>query len=252
MGNMTVEGAAKRRGRKPAVPRHIAPQELAARYDKYFEVLPAPPGPLLEATQSLRYQTLCEERQLLRSQDYPEKLEQDRYDTQSRHAVLRHRADNSVVGALRVILPAEGSMLPAMLRCAALHEEIGAFRTAELSRFVIAKHFRRRWNDGFYGEVSDLTAGHTQREIPHMAFGLFRQILEFISESNVTHVAAMAEPAMLKMLGGLGIHFAPVGGLLESHGLRQPCYAKVETLLRRMKKEKPDIWNFVTDSGRLA
>lgn len=125
--------------------------------------------------------------------------------------------------------------------------------TAELSRFVIAKEFRRRWDDNYYGAVTDLPGdGHSQRRIPHMSLGLMRLALEFMAGHNITHVAALAEPTMLILLGKLGIHLAPMGELVECHGLRQPCYAKLENILRRMKQERPDVWHYVTDNGRFG
>lgn len=250
---MPVEAIVKRRGRRPLIPRHVPPEELAARYDRYFEAMPAQNRALIHAAQQLRYQVLCEERQLLRPENYPDGLESDSFDAHAMHAVLRYREDQSLIGALRVIMPHDGVILPAFGHCPELLEEIGMPQTAELSRFVISREFRRRWNDGYYGEVSDISVGgHSQRHIPHMTLGLLRLALEFAAQRDITHVAALAEPAMLRMMAGLGIHFAPVGGLVECHGLRQSCYAKIATLLHRMQKEKPEIWHYVTGGGRLG
>jgi hypothetical protein len=57
---------------------------------------------------------------------------------------------------------------------------------------------------------------------------------------------------MLRMLEGLGFYFAPVGPLVDCAGLRQPCYAKLDSLLYRLKRERQEIWYYVTDAGRLG
>lgn len=250
---MQAEVIAKRRGRKPLVAKYLPPQKLADIYDQVFEAVPALSGPLLHAAQHLRYQVLCQERQLLRPADYPGKVEGDAFDAHAMHAVLYYRPDQSVAGTLRVLLPDAGVTLPVFARCPQLAEEIAMEHTAELSRFIIAKQFRRRWDDNYYGAVTDLPGdGHSQRRIPHMSLGLLRLALEFMVGRGITHVAALTEPAMMKLLEKLGIHLAPVGELVECHGLRQPCYAKLENVLRRMKIERPDVWHYVTDNGRFA
>lgn len=250
---MLTEMTTKRRGRKPLVPKHLAPQELADIYDQAFEAMPATPGPLLDAALHLRYQVLCEERQLLRPADYPTKTEFDAFDVHAMHAVLCYRQDRSIAGTLRVIMPDEGITLPAFGRCPQLRDEISMHNTAELSRFVIAKQFRRRWDDNFYGAVTEMPGdGHSQRRIPHMSLGLLRMALEYMVGRGITHVVALTEPSMMKLLEKLGIHFAPVGELVECHGLRQPCYAKLENVLRRMKQERPDVWHYITDNGRFG
>ncbi|MEJ0062841.1 MAG: PEP-CTERM/exosortase system-associated acyltransferase [Alphaproteobacteria bacterium] len=249
---MATEAQTKRRGRKPLLPRHSAPQELADHYHQYFDAMPALPGPMLNEAFRLRYRVLCDERQILKAKAYPDHMESDEFDAHAMHAVLRYRPDNSLVATMRVIFPDAGVTLPVFARAPQLHDDIDMRAAVELSRFIVARDFRRRWNDGYYGEVSEWLAGDNQRRIPHMALGLMRVALEFIQGRGVTHVAALAEPALLKMFEGLGFHFAPVGGLVECHGLRQPCYAKVESLLRRIKTERPEIWYYITDSGRFG
>jgi N-acyl amino acid synthase of PEP-CTERM/exosortase system len=250
---MQTEVMAKRRGRKPLVAKRLAPQELADIYDQVFEAMPALEGAGLDAALRLRYQVLCQERQLLPAADYPTRLERDVYDEHAMQAVLSYRPNSSVAGTLRVIMPDRGVILPTLARCPQLNAEVPLQNTAELSRFVIAKEFRRRQDDSHYGAVTDVPGdGHGQRRIPHMSLGLLRLALEFMVGSSMTHVVAMAEPTMLLLLGKLGIHLAPMGELVECHGLRQPCYAKLENILRRMKLERPDVWHYVTDNGRFG
>lgn len=242
----------KRRGRKPAVAQYVDPQELTTQYQQFFETLPAQQGALYKAALHLRYHCLCEERQLLNPTDYPEQMEHDVYDAQARQAVLCYRPDNRIIGTVRLIMPYTGLVLPSMQHCLALQQETPAATTAEISRFIIAREFRRRWNDGDYGAVSPWLIGDNQRRIPHCSLGLLRQLLQQARDAGMTHVTALAEPALLRMMAGLGLYFAPVGELVDLHGLRQPCYAKIDTMLRRLQQERPEIWHFITDGGRMA
>jgi N-acyl amino acid synthase of PEP-CTERM/exosortase system len=53
------------------------------------------------------------------------------------------------------------------------------------------------------------------------------------------------EPHLLRLLGRLGIHFEPLGELVEFHGRRQPCMTHLEPMLERVLAERPDIWSVI-------
>jgi hypothetical protein len=46
------------------------------------------------------------------------------------------------------------------------------------------------------------------------------------------------------------IHFEPLGAPVDYHGIRQSCYASIDTILARMARECPEVWAFVTGAGR--
>jgi N-acyl amino acid synthase of PEP-CTERM/exosortase system len=71
------------------------------------------------------------------------------------------------------------------------------------------------------------------------------------AREGITHWAAVMEPALLRLLTRLGIHFNPLGRLVDHHGRRQPCWADLDVLLRRVYAERPDVWDVITDGGRL-
>jgi hypothetical protein len=57
------------------------------------------------------------------------------------------------------------------------------------------------------------------------------------------------EPGLLRLLSRFGIHFAPLGPLVEYHGIRQPCIAEIRELIARVEEERPDVWEVITDRG---
>lgn len=242
--------AAKRRGRKPVIEYGVDPLELTRFYEDYFTAFPADTPELQRAAWYLRYQVLCVERQIFPVEAFPEQLENDEDDSRAVQALLCHQPDQRMAGAMRLILPKTGSLLPCLRMSTELAQEVPAGSTAELSRFVIIKEFRRRWDDGDYGAVNDWLSSDHQRRIPHCSLGLMRVMLQLAREHNITHVCALAEPALLRLLQGLGLFFAPVGDLVSYHGMRQPCYAKLDTLLRRQQMERPEIWHFITEGGK--
>ncbi|HZT26830.1 MAG TPA: hypothetical protein VFA57_14110, partial [Pseudolabrys sp.] len=90
-----------------------------------------------------------------------------------------------------------------------------------------------------------------RRIIPHMSLGLVSAALRFGVEAGMEYVSAVMEPTLLRLITRFALHFTPVGPLVEYHGPRQPCYAEGRTLMRRVERERPDVWEVITDNGRL-
>jgi N-acyl amino acid synthase of PEP-CTERM/exosortase system len=119
--------------------------------------------------------------------------------------------------------------------------------SAEVSRVCVPKEFRRRAQDVFatLPANSDLKEGEWRRLIPNMILGLIRWLVDCAYRYDLTHWCAVMEPQLLRLLARLGIHFEPLGELVEYHGVRQPCFAAREVLLDRLRCERPDIWTVV-------
>jgi N-acyl amino acid synthase of PEP-CTERM/exosortase system len=69
------------------------------------------------------------------------------------------------------------------------------------------------------------------------------------AEAGHTHWLALMEPTLLRLLRATGIHFMPLGPLVEYHGLRQPTVAELVPTLARLAEEQPVVWNFITRGG---
>jgi hypothetical protein len=82
--------------------------------------------------------------------------------------------------------------------------------------------------------------------MPCITFGLFRGILDICLDRGITHVSAVMEPALLRLLKRFGLHFAPVGGLIEYHGLRQPCVAPLHDLIHHVRDERRPLWLYAS------
>jgi N-acyl amino acid synthase of PEP-CTERM/exosortase system len=245
----------KQRRRITRITDNSAARALTEIYNEYFEVIPAFTPQQRQEVYRLRYQVLCQERLLLKPEDYPSELECDIHDLHAMHCLLMHRPSDLPAGTMRVIMPDKGEhMLPSFTIYPAFAGLLDMATTAELSRLCISRQMRRRWNDGPYGRVHDAEHQHVEgkRRIPHAALGMFREVLAMLQGRDITHVCALMEPALAETLKRLGLHFAPAGPAIDHFGLRQPCYAKISSLLQRMEHERPDVWGFITDGGRLG
>jgi N-acyl amino acid synthase of PEP-CTERM/exosortase system len=234
------------------------PKSLAEIYHSLFEVVRADTPELRREAHRLRYQVYCIENQFLPIEDNPGGWERDAFDAHSVQAVLIHRPSGAIAGTVRLVLPTatpRPGCLPIHAVGYKLMHEAGLpiERTTELSRFAISKQFRRRAGDGLYGGVTDADApGEDRRRIiPHLSLGLISAAIRMGIDSGMEFVCATMEPTLLRLLTRLGVHFIPLGPVVDFHGPRQPCYADGWAMLARVKRERPDVWDVIGDRGKL-
>jgi N-acyl amino acid synthase of PEP-CTERM/exosortase system len=229
---------------------------LVKEYKKLFKVIEANTPELLREAYRIRYQVYCVEHEFLDQAANPGELETDEYDRHSVHALLAHRPTGNLVGTIRLVLHRPGATVGSLpIHTVCDHPLLRSSRlpletTGELSRFAICKQFRRRINDGMFGAPT-LDDSDSRRIIPHMTLGLLSIAVEFMIRHGVDHVCAVMEPTLLRLLSRFGIHFTLLGPPLEYHGIRQPCFAPLGELLQGIASERLDVWNVITDEGRL-
>ena len=240
-------------------PEEFEKARLIDVYNSYFEAVFAETNAQRESAFRLRYEVYCVENPFEDPSQNPNGMETDSYDQGSLHSVLIHRATRDVVGTVRLILPRQGPNDPLPIRRVCQHDlilrdspDLPQANTAEISRFAISKKLRRRASDdqtlvgGFSTGGEDL-----RRQIPNTSLGLMQAIVAMARRGGITHLCAVMEPTLLRMLNKLGIHFKPLGPKVEYHGLRQPCYSDLDELLTRIWVERPDVWEVITREGRL-
>jgi N-acyl amino acid synthase of PEP-CTERM/exosortase system len=218
-----------------------------------FSVMPADTAELQKEAYRLRYQVYCLEHNFEDPAQNPDGLERDAYDEHSVQGVLLHRATQSIVGTVRLVLHEHGSptgCLPFHHVCQdpQAHDRklLPLESTFELSRFAISKLVRRRIGDNGADKPSIETG-----MIPHMTLGLMTVALQIGIANDIEYVCAIMEPSLLRLLARFGFHFNTLGSAVWYHGWRQPVYAHVGSLLRGVRVERPEIWGIITDRGRL-
>lgn len=222
-------------------------------YDRAYEVTPAACSKSVAEVSSLRYQVYCLERGFEDPSASPQGLEQDAFDARSLHCLLRHRETRVALGTGRLILPDPArprASWPIQQVChdpRILDERVLPLaQTAEVSRFCLSTEARR--------QVRDLQrdAGDDERVAPFALLGIVRGLLALSLQRGITHWAMVGEPRLLRLLGRLGLHFEPLGPLVEYHGQRQPCCRDIAGLLEGMRQQRPELWRIVTAGGSLT
>ena len=83
-----------------------------------------------------------------------------------------------------------------------------------------------------------------RRLIPHITFGLMRGLLRICRDYQISILAAVMEPSLLRILARLGLDFERLGPLVQHHGSRQPCIARLVDLLRGSRAQGNLLWEY--------
>lgn len=192
------------------------------------------PAAILEA-QALRHQVFCLERGIFTA-EAGQTSELDEFDARSRHVVIRDTTAGAVVATARVVAgssAAKGLSLPMQRFCSpAIFHQLPMDTVGEISRFAISKQFR-----------TGVSASG-----PLIRLALLKGILRVSGDMGLTHWCALMEPTLLRLLAATGVHFAPLGPMVDAYGRRQPSVAAITFALAQGRRQKPDYYFMVSDT----
>ena len=158
-----------------------------------------------------------------------------------------HRRSGVAAGTMRVILPGMVTQdLPLPINTVPdsglqqLLRQLPPSHTAEISRFAVSKAFR-----------CGCTEPEDRRLLRYITIGLFRGALEICREHEIQYICAVMERALIRLLARLGLAFEHVGGLIEHHGARQPCFARVDRLIEGSRAEGSLLWRYASEVTEL-
>ena len=232
-------------------------EEIAREFSEHFDVLIADTASMLDAAYRLRYQVYCVENAFETAAEHPDGREIDREDDRAVHSLIVHRRTGLAAGTVRLILP-DGNPIERPLPMQRLLEpslrarlsQLPTHATAEISRFAVSKQFRRRRGEERYPDVGLVDCGepgaHERRLMPYLTYGLLRAILHMSAEHDITHVCAVMEPALLRLVGHIGFQFELLGSPVHHHGIRQPCFGKLSCIIEKIRSKNPGLWRYMT------
>jgi N-acyl amino acid synthase of PEP-CTERM/exosortase system len=68
---------------------------------------------------------------------------------------------------------------------------------------------------------------------------------------GITHWYAVMEPTLNRLLQRFNADLKPIGPAVDYYGIRQPCFDTVDDMLARAFQKNRDIWDLVTDEGKI-
>ena len=222
---------------------------LALLFERYFSVVPATTGNLLEKVYQLRHQVYCVE--LGYEQLRARQLELDEYDKRSIHCLLFHKSSQTYVGCIRLILavsqkpdmpfPFEHACGESLQWDFDSSAATSRQKNGEISRLAITANFRRRRGvasvpDG-ESENFDASTEDERRLFPTVALGLYVAITVIGLNQGLDGVFAMMEPRLARQLRRFGILFQQVGAEVEHRGIRAPFFISRDKIFNNLKSE---------------
>ncbi|OGK79417.1 MAG: hypothetical protein A2X53_16690 [Candidatus Rokubacteria bacterium GWA2_70_23] len=229
------------------------PQEVQPR--RYFDFARVAMGNgLWDGITHLRYDVYCLECKYLDAAQHPTGRETDEFDPHSIHFASTNER-KEMVSTLRLVLDSPLGF-PLEHHAGTLSGEFRGLprdKTAEISRLILAKSYRRRANDGLYGEelgdpekeaAARAEASYKRSQYPLILFGLFKEMyMESLSRGLEYWLAAM-EPGLQKMLSKFGLGLKQMGDPMRYYGEVIPYYASIEELTRFVMESRPDVFQF--------
>lgn len=241
---------------------HNDPDGLYARHLNNYVIMEADTDELRDICFRLRYQVYCIENAFEDPNENTGALETDAYDPYSVHGLVIHRPTGMAAGTVRLILPGADREPP--LPFLSVYEPPNTVSpaifptsmTAEISRFAISKKFRLATRGELIRSsragANAGTRAPIQREADIVILALIQAFVGLAARNDVQFFCAMMERALLRRVARLGIHFNRVGPDVEYHGARQPSVIGVSTMLERVRAERPDVWDVITNNGAYA
>jgi N-acyl amino acid synthase of PEP-CTERM/exosortase system len=164
--------------------------------------------------------------------------------------VLRNRRTGGIAGGVRLVLADPDDVTrPFPTEVAAAHyfdpkkinsAKLPRRRTAEISRLIIPKSV----------PAGGSTQQHRPAAFPFPVLGLLAGVIRLSSEQGVTHIYALMEPLLNRLLRRFSLHFDPVAPVIDYHGMRQAHLSILADVMVRTFRERKEVWDLLTDRGR--
>jgi N-acyl amino acid synthase of PEP-CTERM/exosortase system len=232
---------------------------LREMFRRWFEILPACNAGLRDEAFRVRHSVYCED--LGFEPARADGLEQDEFDAQSIHLLIRHIPSASHVGCVRLVgLPPgkELQRLPFERVCHGLAP--GAVpdaperraRVAEVSRLAVVRTFRRRRGEAAQpAPVSDhdFSGGPTLR-FPHVLVGLYLGVVAAATLHDIQRLFVLTEPRLSEHLHRLGLRVIRIGPPVEHRGVRVPSMIDVAPVAQGLHSMVRPLYEHILDSLR--
>jgi N-acyl amino acid synthase of PEP-CTERM/exosortase system len=191
----------------------------------------------------LRHQVYCVENDF--EPRCADGIETDSYDARAPHALLFHRAADEPIGTVRLVLPedsAAAGTLPIHRICASdvlARAGLPIDATTEISRFALSRERLQK--------LQQMTGPDEMRHVLSFAsLGLLAAMRQIARAHGMTHFAAIMEPSLRRRLSILGLPMIEMGDPVNHHGLRVPCYTRIDQLEMQLKRLRPDLFPVLT------
>jgi N-acyl amino acid synthase of PEP-CTERM/exosortase system len=195
----------------------------------------------------LRFQVYCIECEFLPSADYPDRLEIDERDPNSAHFCAFSLTDG-LVGYVRLVRPDAEQAFPFQSRCTALFESVELpppSASAEISRLIVRKDYRRRRGDivtGVPAEQKVVVPEHNKRSgSPQILLSMYRQLYAFSRANGIRYWYVAMEVFLARALAQMNFAFQQIGPLADYYGPVAPYLGDLREFEASLGERNPAL-----------
>jgi N-acyl amino acid synthase of PEP-CTERM/exosortase system len=198
----------------------------------------------------LRYQVYCLREKFEDPAYYPKSLEQDEYDNDSAHFIVRSRASGEWLGAMRLIV-APVRKLP-VTRFSSFDPAdlagVSSTRVAEASRLCTLLPTSPRTDFATSAsQTQKAPAGSCHRnsealQTSWITVGLIRAVRQYSLANEILYCFFLISDPLARMLRRLGMEIEPVGAPCLHRGWRRPYMHNFKTGYQAMCARSPELY----------
>jgi N-acyl amino acid synthase of PEP-CTERM/exosortase system len=235
--------------------------DIIENFHKYFCLIPANTHALKEEVYRLRYDVYCVEFGYESAENFPDKMEQDDYDKQSLHVLVKHRTTGLAAGCTRLIQTATlnpNRPLPFEKVCKGRLDldyinSLGMPRhlICEASRFSVHSDFRRRHGESGsrFGDIRSLVSGYQeQRTFPLISLAIALATTALTELTGRPYMYAMMEPFLPRLLHRIGYNFIKVSPDIAYHGNRAAYVVETDSVLQNLSPELFELYKAIRNT----
>ncbi len=233
---------------------------LADAFLNYFDVELVSTVEMAAKAAELRYRVYCEEFGFEESSAFPDHREADEFDQFSIQGLITHKGSGQAAGCVRLVCASDTHKMPIEVHCldsvyvehmATLSSERGL--TCEFSRLAVDVAFRKRLGES-HTRVGDFDAfdccHQEQRTFSMIGIAAFLTAFALACLNKRTHVFAMMEANLPRLLRQSGIVVQKAGDSVEYHGQRAAYFTTTEVALSGMRSDLRTLYDAI--EARLA
>jgi len=235
--------------------------DIIEHFHRYFCLVPADTPALKEEVYRLRYDVYCSEFGYEPAEKFPDKMEQDEYDKQALHVLVRHKSTGLAAGCTRLIkttpvgphrlLPFEKACKGKLDLACIDSLELPRNSICESSRFSVHSNFRRRHGESGsrYGDMTSLDSGfHEQRTFPLISVSTALATTALTELTDRPNMFAMMEPFFPRLLHRIGYNFIKVGADIDYHGNRAAYFVETGSVLQNLSPELFELYKSIRET----
>lgn len=216
---------------------------------------------LLADIYALRYEVYCLERAFLEATDFKDGMETDEFDECSTHFAA-YADDAAMIGTVRLVQPKDAQDYPFQSHCTPFEQFAMPPReaTAEISRLVVRKTYRRRRGDSLHGVSEEFLkngspdsikprANSSEKRVdsPLLLLGMYREMYRYSRANGIRYWYAAMERSLVRSLDKMGFKFVPIGPQVDYYGPVTPYMVDLNDLEATLQRENSFLTAWFND-----